>query len=61
MGSGCRDASAYTRAIMHSRELFDEGAKIGHDMTILDLGGGYPGSDDERFVAVCFVLFCAYI
>ena len=44
VGSGCRDATAYHRAIAYSRRLFDLGTQLGHDMTILDLGGGYPGS-----------------
>jgi ornithine decarboxylase len=49
VGSGCRDATAFARAIEHARRLFDVGTAMGHQMTILDLGGGFPGDDDAKF------------
>jgi ornithine decarboxylase len=43
VGSGCRDANAYYDAIKRAKEVFDEGIKIGFEMTLLDIGGGFPG------------------
>lgn len=44
VGSGCRDASRYEMALRDARELFDLAEKeYGFHMTILDIGGGFPG------------------
>jgi ornithine decarboxylase len=48
VGSGCNDPTAFAIAIAHARRLFDDGLRLGHAMTLLDLGGGYPGYDNER-------------
>lgn len=31
-----------------ARDLFEKGAKLGHDMKILDIGGGFPGEDSKE-------------
>ncbi|GKY99228.1 hypothetical protein MPSEU_000878100 [Mayamaea pseudoterrestris] len=44
VGSGCRDASRYEAALADAREIFDMAKmEFGFDMTILDIGGGFPG------------------
>ncbi|KAI7875624.1 hypothetical protein K492DRAFT_136290 [Lichtheimia hyalospora FSU 10163] len=43
IGTGCMDASAFTDALSSARSVFDQAASMGHNMTILDLGGGFPG------------------
>ncbi|XP_061099620.1 ornithine decarboxylase 1-like [Conger conger] len=43
VGSYCMTPVAYTKAITNARDVFDMAAKIGYKMTLLDLGGGYPG------------------
>jgi diaminopimelate decarboxylase len=44
VGSGCRDASRYFAALHDARALFDMAHReFGFDMTILDIGGGFPG------------------
>ncbi|NP_001158445.1 ornithine decarboxylase 1 [Saccoglossus kowalevskii] len=43
VGSGCRDASAFSDAIQSSRMVFDYGSALGFDFQLLDIGGGYPG------------------
>lgn len=43
VGSGCSDPNAYHKALLDSRRAFDLGCEIGHNMHVLDLGGGYPG------------------
>jgi diaminopimelate decarboxylase len=43
VGSGCRDASRYEAALKDARELFDMGPEFGMNMSLLDIGGGFPG------------------
>eukprot|EP00529_Nitzschia_sp_RCC80_P014652 CAMPEP_0113458968 /NCGR_PEP_ID=MMETSP0014_2-20120614/10198_1 /TAXON_ID=2857 /ORGANISM="Nitzschia sp." /LENGTH=722 /DNA_ID=CAMNT_0000350513 /DNA_START=281 /DNA_END=2452 /DNA_ORIENTATION=- /assembly_acc=CAM_ASM_000159 len=44
VGSGCHDASKYDLALKDAREIFDVATnEYGMDMTIVDIGGGFPG------------------
>ena len=43
VGSGCSDPQSYHRALLDARRAFDIGIDCGHDMHVLDLGGGWPG------------------
>lgn len=45
VGSGCDEPEVFDRCITIGRQLFDLAARdYGFDMTLLDLGGGYPGN-----------------
>lgn len=47
VGSGCGDAQAYVTALRDARAVFDAAKALEMpDMKIVDLGGGFPGSDD---------------
>lgn len=48
VGSGCRNPTAYQEAIEHSQGLFDWGTTLGHDMYLLDIGGGFPGHNEDE-------------
>ncbi|TKR60701.1 hypothetical protein L596_027906 [Steinernema carpocapsae] len=48
VGSGCNDPSAFREAVCHAKRLFDIGQSMGHPMELLDIGGGYPGSDNAN-------------
>ncbi|MCI4382449.1 hypothetical protein PGIGA_G00015070 [Pangasianodon gigas] len=48
VGSGCTDPQTYAQAIADARYVFDMGAELGYSMTLLDIGGGFPGSDDSK-------------
>uniref|UniRef100_A0A0N4Z4Q2 ornithine decarboxylase n=1 Tax=Parastrongyloides trichosuri TaxID=131310 RepID=A0A0N4Z4Q2_PARTI len=48
VGSGCNDPTAFKLAIQYARDLFDFGEKVGHKMTVLDIGGGFPGHDKAK-------------
>ena len=56
VGSCCDDASAYADAILLAREVFDIAKNYGFNMNFLDIGGGFPGHDnnesDEKFFAI---------
>ncbi|KAK3563803.1 hypothetical protein QTP86_034527, partial [Hemibagrus guttatus] len=50
VGSGCTDPEAYAQAIADARCVFDMGAELGYNMTLLDIGGGFPGSDNFKLM-----------
>jgi ornithine decarboxylase len=58
VGSGCFNAIAFKDAVLVARNVFDIGKELGFDFTLLDVGGGFPGSDSEdiSFDGVCEVL-----
>jgi ornithine decarboxylase len=44
VGSGCRDASRYELALNDAKDIFEMAARdFGFKMSILDIGGGFPG------------------
>jgi len=45
VGSGCTLSSAYTDAVKLARRAWNIGTKMGFNLTLLDVGGGFPGSD----------------
>ncbi|XP_017128832.1 ornithine decarboxylase 2-like [Drosophila elegans] len=49
VGSGCSEVEAYDRAIERAENIFKCGELIGHDMDLMDIGGGFPGTDDALF------------
>eukprot|EP00752_Nemacystus_decipiens_P012685 g11238.t1 len=49
-GSGCQNAQAYPAALGVARSLFDLAARQGVKLTLLDIGGGFPGWDGSECV-----------
>jgi ornithine decarboxylase len=47
VGSGCYSSQAWHDAIRLARRVFDAAQEAGYKMTLLDIGGGYPGVDDD--------------
>eukprot|EP00123_Amoebidium_parasiticum_P019353 comp24696_c0_seq1/m.46840 comp24696_c0_seq1/g.46840 ORF comp24696_c0_seq1/g.46840 comp24696_c0_seq1/m.46840 type:complete len:479 (-) comp24696_c0_seq1:414-1850(-) len=45
-GSGCYSSEAFRDAVFRARSAFNIGAEIGFKFDFLDLGGGFPGTDD---------------
>lgn len=52
VGSGCGDLPAYERAIRTGSSLYKVGNLIKHNMELFDIGGGFPGDDDEMFANI---------
>jgi ornithine decarboxylase len=54
VGSGCMSPLSFISAIKSAQRVFLEAKEIGFNFTILDLGGGWPGSDDDgiRFIDI---------
>ncbi|XP_030879609.1 ornithine decarboxylase, partial [Leptonychotes weddellii] len=48
MGSGCTDPETFVQAISDARCVFDMGAQVGFSMYLLDISGGFPGSEDVK-------------
>lgn len=48
VGSGCSNAEAFHDAVASARRVFNEAATLGYTLTILDIGGGFPGHDSSR-------------
>lgn len=51
VGSGCMSAASFTSALTSARGVFNVAKEIGFNMNVLDLGGGWPGTDED---GVCF-------
>jgi ornithine decarboxylase len=47
VGSKCGDESVFRTAIRDAREVFTMGEELGMKMTLLDIGGGFPGTSDD--------------
>ncbi|XP_016149827.1 antizyme inhibitor 1a [Sinocyclocheilus grahami] len=45
--SCCQDAQAFSRAVSDARCVFDMGEELGFEMSILDVGGGFDGSEAQ--------------
>ncbi|XP_017149701.1 ornithine decarboxylase 1 [Drosophila miranda] len=56
VGSGCSELEAYDRAIKKAKNIFKFGELLGYDMNFLDIGGGFPGSDDEKFQKIAEIV-----
>jgi len=47
VGSGCSQAGAFHGALRRAKEAFDEAERHGFQMHLLDIGGGFPGWDEQ--------------
>lgn len=56
VGSCCKDANAFSDAIILAREVFDIAKEYEFEMNFLDIGGGFPGHDNkestDRFIEI---------
>jgi len=49
VGSGCGDLKPFEDAVASARDAFELAKEYGYNPTILDCGGGFPGTDDGEF------------
>lgn len=54
VGSGCEDKHAWSKAVRDAKivyyfykQLFDYGEELGYNFKLLDLGGGWPGCEND--------------
>lgn len=48
VGSGCYSVDSFTNALKNARTVFDLAEQEGYKLTLLDIGGGFPGSNDDK-------------
>eukprot|EP01119_Soliformovum_irregulare_P020534 TRINITY_DN666_c0_g1_i1.p1 TRINITY_DN666_c0_g1~~TRINITY_DN666_c0_g1_i1.p1 ORF type:complete len:420 (+),score=104.73 TRINITY_DN666_c0_g1_i1:247-1506(+) len=53
VGSGCMSVRSFELAIKSARSLFDLAEEFGFHLTKLDLGGGWPGNDEDAPIRFC--------
>ena len=46
-GSGCSQTGAFRSALQRAKAVFDEASRQGLSLTLLDIGGGFPGWDED--------------
>jgi ornithine decarboxylase len=51
VGSGCMSVLSFEAAIRSARTVFDMSEAIGMPLTMLDIGGGWPGNDYDAAVS----------
>jgi ornithine decarboxylase len=66
VGSGNSDPNAYIGSIKNARKVFDMAGDMGFTMTLLDLGGGFPGVEprlgpDGQPSELSFEEICAHV
>jgi len=47
VGSGCMSTASFVTAIQSALRVFKEAEEVGYKLSLLDLGGGWPGTDDH--------------
>ncbi|KAK9497526.1 hypothetical protein O3M35_004230 [Rhynocoris fuscipes] len=52
VGTGCKEPGAYPRAIRIALSLIPTANEFGYNLTILDIGGGYPGDASAGFYEI---------
>lgn len=50
VGSGCGDPSSFNRAILDARSVFDQATQFGFELSVLDIGGGFPGDSGSEII-----------
>lgn len=48
VGSGCHSPKAYLNTFERVATIRDKGRSLGHSMRLVDIGGGWPGSDTKE-------------
>ena len=50
VGSGCMDANQYYKALELCKNVFNSAKNIGYNFNIIDIGGGFPGFQDDKSI-----------
>ena len=49
VGSGCDDENVYDSSLLKCKKVYDIAKNINIILTMVDIGGGFPGDDDDKF------------
>ncbi|EGD81282.1 ornithine decarboxylase [Salpingoeca rosetta] len=58
VGSGSTDASAFADAVYRARAVFDQALSLGFRPTLLDVGGGFPGTTYTSAISFDAIASC---
>ncbi|XP_048484286.1 LOW QUALITY PROTEIN: ornithine decarboxylase 2-like [Plutella xylostella] len=56
VGSGVQEFESYGRAMRRAAEVFHKADSLGHCCTLLDIGGGFPGTRDNSIEKIAYVV-----
>lgn len=56
VGSGCDDPQAYRTALQSCHQVTKMAEEAGFHFSIIDVGGGFPGDDDEKFKRMATII-----
>lgn len=56
VGSGCEDENVYRTALEDCKKVYDMAKEKGFNFSIIDIGGGFPGDDDKKFISMANVI-----
>jgi ornithine decarboxylase len=56
VGSGCEDPNVYYTALQDCKKVYDMGKEFGFELETIDIGGGFPGDNDETFITMANVI-----
>jgi ornithine decarboxylase len=56
VGSGCEDPSVFRTAIHDCRKVYDLAKEKGFNFETVDIGGGFPGDDNEKFTKMAEII-----
>jgi ornithine decarboxylase len=56
VGSGCEDENVYYTALQDCKKVYDIAADLDFNLSTIDIGGGFPGDNDEAFVKMADVI-----
>lgn len=48
VGSGCYQPQSFADAVERAADVFEQASALGMQLDVLDVGGGFPGSDSDR-------------
>lgn len=50
VGSNCEDPTVFKTALKDCRQVYDIGKEMGFNLNLVDIGGGFCGNDDDKFI-----------
>jgi len=56
VGSGCSDCNVFKSALRDCKQVYDISKEMGFNMNLIDLGGGFLGDNDEKFLETAKII-----
>ena len=56
VGSDCGDPDVFKTALRDCRQVYDIGKEMGFNLNLINLGGGFQGDDDNKFLGMASVI-----